>query len=148
MAKAVLKMKHEIASTDDLSSWVFKPEFYYVGGGIPISESLYCPRNIYCLVTAEWHDSAWHVDRIMFSKQKGQLPLRITQLVTNFTEASSAHYVVIRGPRVGKVVFNQLSLGLTGQYITGINPFTRVPISKGYPLFLPSKLPDGVISFE
>ncbi|KAJ9083853.1 hypothetical protein DSO57_1030376 [Entomophthora muscae] len=145
--KTVLMMKLEMASKD-MQFWVFDPEFYRLDGGSPISEELNCPYQTTCLVMAGWQKSAWHIERVMFAKKNNRMPLRITQLIDNITTQATSHYMFIKGPSVGKVIFNPLSLGLTGRYYNSFSfPKTCVH-SKLSPLFLPSGLPDGVISFE
>ncbi|KAJ9075351.1 hypothetical protein DSO57_1036974 [Entomophthora muscae] len=144
----VKKMKQEMASPSDVRLWAFDQEFYYFAGGIQISEELDCPRQTYCIILANWQRSAWNVERIMFSKQGNRIPLRIAQLIKNITNESTSHYMCIKGPREGKVVFNQISLGLTGERLHRTYIFKANKVIKLAPLFLSSGLPDGIISLE
>ncbi|KAJ9083855.1 hypothetical protein DSO57_1030378 [Entomophthora muscae] len=146
--KTVYMMKQELASPKDMQFWVFDPEFYHLNGGSPISEELNCPYQTTCLVMAGWQKSAWHIERVMFAKKNNRMPLRITQLIDNITTQATSHYMFIKGPSVGKVVFNSIYLGLTERYCNPTYISKICVYSKFSPLFLPSGLPDVVISFE
>ncbi|KAJ9056194.1 hypothetical protein DSO57_1035717 [Entomophthora muscae] len=141
-------MMDDITATSEDVLWTFDPEFYHFGGGIPVSGELNCPHMTYCLVTANWRDATWNVERVMFTKHGNQMPQHITHLINYITKEATSHFMVIHGPREGKVIFNQMSLGLTGQHLNGVHPFDVSVFLKLLPLFLPSGLPDGVISFD
>ncbi|KAJ9056683.1 hypothetical protein DSO57_1030399 [Entomophthora muscae] len=144
----ISKLKKEMAASSDLRLWFLDPESYHFAGGTPISGKLECPRQTYCLMTAGRQDSAWVIERILFTKQRDQVPLRITSLLNNLTKSSSSHYMVILGPKFGEVIFNQMSVEIVGQHMIRAHPFNVVAFCKMFPLILPSGLPDGVISFE
>ncbi|KAJ9067534.1 hypothetical protein DSO57_1038246 [Entomophthora muscae] len=144
----ISKLKKEMAASSDLRLWFLDPESYHFAGGTPISGKLECPRQTYCLMTAGRQDSAWVIERILFTKQRDQVPLRIINLLSNLTNAGSSHYLFVKGPREGKLLFNQMSLGILLKRTTLDQPFNILSFVKLIPLYLPSGLPDGVISFE
>ncbi|KAJ9090013.1 hypothetical protein DSO57_1007007 [Entomophthora muscae] len=146
--KDAVLMKQKMVSSKDIQFRVFGPEFYRLNGGSPISEELNCPHQTVCLVLAGWQKSVWHVERVMFAKKNNRMPLRITQLIDNITTQATSHYMFVYGPRVGKVIFNSIYLGLTERYCNPTYISKICVYSKFSPLFLPSGLPDGVISFE
>ncbi|KAJ9083857.1 hypothetical protein DSO57_1030380 [Entomophthora muscae] len=72
--ETVVKMKYMMVPPGDTRLWTFDPEFYRFDGGKPISEELDCPYQTTCLVMADWQKFAWHVECVMFAKQKKYYP--------------------------------------------------------------------------